>query len=80
MSSRILFKNRLVSNMNGVGWSHVIAGWAIVLLLMGFVVSGTTLAAALGFSEGGSELHRVTIPRYDPLSIGPAYGPEGMGR
>jgi hypothetical protein len=65
--------------VSGVGWSHVIAGWAIVLLLMGLVASGSSLATALGMSGGGSELHRVTIPQYDPFSVGKAtYGPEEM--
>jgi hypothetical protein len=68
-----------LENMSGVGWSHVIAGWAIVLLLVGLVVSGTSLAPALGLSGGGSEWHRITIPQYDPSSVGRSnYGPEEM--
>jgi hypothetical protein len=59
-----------LENKSGVGWSHVIAGWVIVLLPMGLVASGSSLAPALGISKGGSELHRVTISRYDPFSVG----------
>jgi hypothetical protein len=67
-------------DMSGVGWSHVIAGWVIVLLLVGLSVSGTLLAPALGLSGGGSEWQRVTIPQYDPFSVGrsTSYEPEEM--
>jgi hypothetical protein len=62
--------------VSAVGWSHVIAAWAIVILLLALAVSGAALTPALG--RDGSGFHGVIISRYDPFSAGQAaaYGQE----
>lgn len=57
--------------MTAFEWQHLAAAWVLVFVVMLATFTGMMLAPIFGSAENSRTSPGITIPRHDPLAIGP---------